>query len=492
MRTRENSPYFAIVWTVSILRHTFFTQLPRSTLDASRTHNENRYVIQTLGHRIWRLLTTPYSPDPTVSTYLSHAQTQENATAQATVAVLDAQEAHRMFGVALTRRGIQPVYLKIVNRSDHLMRLQLVRIDPNYYTPIEAASANHYSIVKRFSAFGIFGWLLLPLLPLLALIPLKLITAYRANRRMEQFFQSTAFHLRPIEPGDTSEGFVFTSYDEGTKVVHVSLHSTGDLLDSATGDIHSLGSADGGTEFTFSVPVPGIAVDYLHRDFEDLYTGAALTDCDLPTLARHLREMPAATGNFKATRTGDPVNLIVVGNFEKLLAAFAARWDESEIITLDTCWKTTRAFLFGSHYRYSPVSALYLFGRCQDIALQRSRRSINERLHLRLWLTPLRFQDKSVWVGQVSRDIGVRFTLKTWNLTTHRVDPDVDEARDYVIEDLLEAGRVDATGYIDGVGECLNTAPRHNLTGDPYYTDGKRTVIVLSDERTTPRFVSWS
>ena len=109
----------------------------------------------------------------------------------------------------------------------------------------------------------------------------------------------------------------------------------------------------------------------------------------------------------------------------------------------------------------------------------------------RLWLTPLRFQEKSVWVGQVSRDIGVRFTPKTWNLTTHRVDPDVDEARDYVIEDLLQAGRVDATGYVDGVGKCDSAVPRRNLTGDPYYTDGKRAVVLLSATRTTPRFVAW-
>ena len=138
------------------------------------------------------------------------------------------------------------------------------------------------------------------------------------------------------------------------------------------------------------------------------------------------------------------------------------------------------------------MSALHLFNRQQDVALQRIRSSINERLHLRLWLTPLRLNGNSVWVGQVSRDIGVRFTTKTWNLTTHRVDPDVDEARDYVIEDLLQAGRIDATGYVDGVGECIATAPRHNLTGDPYFTDGKRAVIVLSKERTTPRFVAWS
>ena len=446
-------------------------------------------MIHALGTRLWRLLTTPYTPETTLRTFASRAQTQENPKAHVTVAVLDAAEATRLFGVPLARRGIQPVYLRIVNRSDKLVRLQLVRIDPNYYPPLEAAAANHFSIVKRLSAFGLIGWVFLPLL---LLIPFKLITAYRANRRMDDFFRSQAFHLRPIEPGGISEGFVFTTFDAGTKVVHVSLHSTGDLMDSATGRVDARGTADTDNEFTFSIPVPGIAVDFHRRDFETLLPPGSLIDCDVPTLAKHLCAMPAATGNAKESRSGDPVNLVVIGEFEMLIGAFAARWDESEIITLETCWKTMRSFVFGSHYRYSPVSALYLFGRSQDVALQRARRSINERLHLRLWLTPLRFQGKSVWVGQVSRDIGVRFTIKTWNLTTHRVDPDVDEARDYVIEDLLQAGRIDATGCVDGVGQCASTSPRRNLTGDPYFTDGKRAVIVLSQQRTTPRFVAWS
>ena len=66
--------------------------------------------------------------------------------------------------------------------------------------------------------------------------------------------------------------------------------------------------------------------------------------------------MPAATSNAAGTRQGDPVNLVVIGEFETLLGAFAARWDESETISLATCWKTVKAFLLGSNYRYSPVS----------------------------------------------------------------------------------------------------------------------------------------
>ena len=179
----------------------------------------------------------------------------------------------------------------------------------------------------------------------------------------------------------------------------------------------------------------------------------------------------------------------MIGHFEMLLSAFSARWDESETITLATCWKTVRCVLVGLAYRYSPVSPLYLFGRSQDIALQRSRRSINERLHLRLWLTPLCFRRNPVWVGQISRDIGVRFTTKTWNLTTHRIDPDVDESRDYVLEDLMQA-RAHRGGRLRGRGGGVRPRQaRRNLTGDPYYTDGKRVVILLSTQRMTPRFV---
>ena len=138
-----------------------------------------------------------------------------------------------------------------------------------------------------------------------------------------------------------------------------------------------------------------------------------------------------------------------------------------------------------------PGSSLYFQGRSQDFALQKARQTINERLHLRLWLTSLRLDGKPVWIGQVSRDIGVRFTLKTWNLTTHKIDPDVDDARDYILDYLLESGRVSRVGYVAGVGAAEQSAPRHNLTGDPYFTDGLRSVMIFSETRTTPTFLHW-
>ena len=98
---------------------------------------------------------------------------------------------------------------------------------------------------------------------------------------------------------------------------------------------------------------------------------------------------------------------------------------------------------------------------------------------------------QQVWIGQISRDIGVRLTPKTWNLMTHKIDPDVDEARDYVTDNLMAARRASRVGFVGGVGAAPPQAPRKNLTGDPYFTDGLRSIIVLSRTSTDALFFDW-
>jgi len=49
-------------------------------------------------------------------------------------------------------------------------------------------------------------------------------------------------------------------------------------------------------------------------------------------------------------------------------------------------------------------------------------------------------------------------------------------------ENLAYAQSLKAFGYAGGVGEYSYDAPRGNLTGDPWYTDGYRLVLWLSSE----------
>ncbi len=420
----------------------------------------------------FRVLTVPYAPRPEELSFRARVEVQRADAFVVQVAVLDDRESDRFFGVPLARRGIQAVWLQIKNGGAQPCRLRLASLDPNYYPSLEAAYVNHFRIGKRLIGFGLLAWLFLPLL---LLVPFKVLGAWSANRRMNAFFQEHGVRSGMILPGSELAGFVFTTHDAGTKQVTIRLLSAAGLKD-----------------FVFSIAVPGLKVDHGGKDLADLQNAAEASECDEAQLRERLAALPRSTSNRHGTVEGDPLNLVVIGDFDTILNGFGARWDETETISVGSCWRMLKAFLLGTRYRYSPVSALYVAGRSQDFALQKARQTINERLHLRLWSTPLRFQGKPVWIGQISRDIGVRFTLKTWSLTTHKIDPNVDEARDYLLDDLMESGRVSLVTYVAGAQPSEPAAPRRNLTGDPYVTNGLRAVAVFSDTRTYPTMMNWA
>ena len=414
-----------------------------------------------------------YEPQPDARPDPARAQTQRDELVEVTVSVLTTGECSQMFGVPLANRGIQAVWIRVVNHSPSPVRLLASRISPAYYTAREAAGNCHFSIVKRLLAFGVLIWLFVFLPLVLLALPFKVAAVRRANRRMNECFQRLGFPLKMIKPRETAEGIVYIPAEFGTKVIDVGL-----LIGKTM------------REYLFTVSLPSPTVDHHLVDQSRLAIGETI-DCTLETLKEQLVDLPPTTTNASGTRHGDPVNLVVIGDFDLVIAVLAARWDQTELITWGSCYRTAKAFLLGSEYRYSPVSALYLYQRPQDFALQRVRGSINERLHLRLWRTKFRCNGQTVWTGQVSRDIGVRFTMMTWNLTTHLVDPDVDEARDYLLEDLFEAQRLASAGYLNGVGTCTPQSPRRNLTGDPYFTDGRRAVMVVTDSKQVAEVMNW-
>jgi len=377
-----------------------------------------------------------YNPSPlSESLFLERAQTKSENNVRVRAAVPDAAETRRIFGVNLYRHGIQPVWLEIENQDDQPIWFFPVSLDPMYFTPLEAAFVSHF----RFSN--------------------------TANQKMDRYFFEKGKDVY-IHPGSVRAGFVFTNLDEGTKTFVVDL----------VGADHQVRT------FTFFIRVPGLKIDHRQIDFEILYPADRWKNIeDENDFIQYLQELPCCTVNKKGTETGDPLNLIIVGNGDDVYHAFIrAGWDETETITTGSAWKTGTSFLFGGRYRYSPVSALYVFGRRQDVAFQKARGTIHERNHLRLWLAPVQFQGDFVWVGQISRDIGVRFTTKT--IVTHKIDPDVDETRRYLIQNLVYSQGLSKFALVKGVGVAPIESPRQNLTGDPYFTDGLRAVLWVSSK----------
>jgi hypothetical protein len=415
-----------------------------------------------------RLVTVAYGPRPDERAYLERANTRKASDVEVTVAALSDRESQAFFGVRMARRGMQPVWIDIHNGSSNAFRLEPLSIDPAYYPPLEAAYVNHFAMLKRLLSFGLLAWLFLPVLPLL---PFKLYGARRANRRINAFFKEHGYPGGPIPPGGEKSGFMFTTLNEGAKDISLELRAGDQVL-----------------EFSFSLEVPGLVLDSSDEDPSDT---AQLADVDEGKLRTWLEQQPRSTTNKRGNAEGDPLNLVVVGSRSMVQQCFGARWDEAETVTVSTSLKMAKAFLLGSEYLYAPVSPLFVAGRQQQLALQRARSTINERIHLRLWRTSLSFGKEQVWIGQISRDIGVRMTLNTWSLTTHKIDPDVDEARDYVLDDLMAAGSASRVGYVAGAEAATPSAPRLNLTDDPYFTDGLRAVVVLSRSRTQASFFAW-
>jgi len=377
------------------------------------------------------LQTTP----PEKVGFMSRAVARDDGSVTVRAAALGRDEAWKVYGADLARHGIQPVWLMIENRSDEDLHLAMAVLDPTYFAPNEAAW-----IVHRRWERGV-------------------------NRQIDRLFQE--YEMPQIIPAHaTRSGFFLANYDQGLKYVHVLLFGT-----------------DRDHQFDLAVEVPGIVTDYAATDLSRIAPPDSIEKVDTAGLRTRLEELPCCTTNKKGAKQGDPLNIVVIGDVEPVIKAFLARkWDVTEEMTGGAKWRTVKAFLLGSKYRYSPISSLYVFGRRQDIALQKARDNIHQRNHLRLWLTRFEWNGKPVTIGQISRDIGVRYTTKSPTISTHKIDPQVDEARTYLMEDLLLSGHVEAIGYVGGVGAAPPEAPRHNLTGDPYYTDGRRAVIVLSNQ----------
>ena len=382
--------------------------------------------------------TTTYSPRQKDQVgFYSRMEVHHQGNIEVSAVALGPKETEEFFGVDMMDKGIQPVWLRIRNNAQRPYWLFPVSLDAEYYSPHEASWINHFSFSSQ------------------------------ANREMDRYFRKHEV-FRHVLPGHAVSGFVYTRIDQGMKAIKVDLKSIGH--DEKT--------------FLFALPVPGMQLDRDEINFEQLYSPDEVLEIqDLEVLRQWIEQLPCCTVDEEGNNQGDPLNLVFIGMERDVMAAFVQRkWRPTEKLTLATVRKTVLAFLSGSKYLYSPVSPLYLFSRKQDWAMQKARETIDERNHLRLWLAPARFQGKPIWVGQISRDIGVRFTGKINPPTTHVIDPEVDEARSYLLQDLLLTNRVYMGALAKGVGMAFQDEPRFNLMGDPYYTDGLRLVLFIGDK----------
>jgi LssY C-terminus len=377
-----------------------------------------------------------FRPNPSADVaFTARAQQKSAPGIKVRVSALGARESQQSFGEDLAKFNIQPVWLSIVNETDDQLAFVSIEMDPDYYSP--------YEVSYRFHG----------------------ILSFAANRARDEFFLKRQI-ANVAHPHSITEGFLYGVLDAGVKYAHIVLAGKNRL-----------------ETFDFALPVPGPAFVGTDIDARRIYPTRTIEDVDLDTLRAAFAAQPCCTTSSDGQRNGDPLNLVIVESKRDPIVPFVARgWHLARKLDVASIIETARAFIFRDAFLTSPVSPLYVFDRKEDVVVQKARSTINERVHARLWLTPYTFEGRRIWIGQVSRDIGVRLTAQTWNLTTHKIAPDVDFDRTYLLQDLAMSGFVERYGYLKGVGPASEQTPRTNLTGDPYYTDGLRAIIFLANE----------
>jgi LssY-like putative type I secretion system component LssY len=372
--------------------------------------------------------------------FMARVQSQAEGGVEVSSAVLSPEESDLRFSLPLAKRDIQPVWIEIENRKDKEFYLVLLSVDPNYFSPAEVAWR-----FRNVSGDGSKG-------------------AMPFHQKVDYFVDA---HIPiVIEPHSTVSGFVFTNLDPGGKAYTIKI--------IGENETHA---------FDFAQEIPGFKADYSRANVQQIYSPDKIQNLNLEQLRRYLEELPCCVAGGDRKTPGDPLNLVFVGQGELVLATMARQgWDLTETSRLNSIGRTMVSSVLKSNYRTSPVSPLYLFDRQQDVALQKVRATLDERNHLRLWRAPVNLNGDPVWVGQISRDIGVKLSSVT--LITHKVDPIIDEARLYVTLNAVESQSLKALGYVSGVGFADRASGRVNYTKDPYFTDGNRVVLILSEEDT--------
>jgi hypothetical protein len=185
---------------------------------------------------------------------------------------------------------------------------------------------------------------------------------------------------------------------------------------------------------------------------------------------------------------GDPVNLALLGSEADLLRGMTtAKWFPADPITLRSSLRIALDSVLRRPDGEAPVSTLELFGRKQDLAFEQPvGDSPRQRHHVRFWRWDRLEDGREVWFGAATFDERVGLSHTTGQIT-HHIGPDVDAERDRILSQLQKAGLTTEADWLTGFHTELNGK---NGGGDPWHTDGRLGVAVLSLHTNVPTAVS--
>jgi len=262
------------------------------------------------------------------------------------------------------------------------------------------------------------------------------------NLRLDEHFHALSFE-NPISAGTTQTGIIFTNPHRNTRMLSIDILGQGELF-----------------PFTLFPHVPDDRADESSTivNIERLIEQAEHNYQDADRFRARLEQLPCCATSVDGYEQGDPLNVILVGSLADIVTAVVRRG-----------FRTDRQ-------DYDMVQ--HLFGRPPDAVARKAGQGGVPANWLRIWVAPLRYQGKAVFVVQVGRPIGWRFNEDEEKPLV--LNPNVDEVRNLLIQDMVYSSGLDKLAFVTGAGATAAGEQRRSLGGASYHTDGLRAVMFLS------------
>lgn len=169
-----------------------------------------------------------------------------------------------------------------------------------------------------------------------------------------------------------------------------------------------------------------------------------------------------------------PLSFIIMANSDdKLIETFNhSGWELADPVTIDSLWEIGQAAIWETSYLNAPMTPDFWNSKVNDFGFQKETElnNVRQRHHARFWKTNYVTKNgDSIYIGAASFDIGIK-----WGIT-HRISPDIDTERDFLLKELTNSG------LIENVQEEAFVQPimGKNFTGDIFFTDGNLYTLII-------------